>query len=96
MPNNVLIKYGSKTTLTITGVPGLASDTNKLTGIETSVIDNTTDGFTDIYASGKITTGTSPTDKREIQVWAIGWDGANLAGRIRRHGVRRDDYQRRH
>ena len=77
MPNNVLIKYGSKQTLTITGVPGLASDTNKLTGIETSVIDNTTDGFTDIYASGKITTGTSPTDKREIQVWAIGWDGAN-------------------
>jgi len=63
MPNNVLIKYGSKTTLTITGVPGLASDTNKLTGIETSVIDNTTDGFTDIYASGKITTGTSPTAK---------------------------------
>jgi len=74
--SNILTKYGSKTTLTITGVPSLASDTNRLTGIETSIIDNTTDGFYDIYISGKITTGTNPTDKKQIEVWAIGWDGS--------------------
>ena len=74
--SNILTKYGSKTTLTITGVPSLASDTNKLTGIETSIIDNTTDGFFDIYINGKITTGTNPTASRQIEVWAIGWDGS--------------------
>ena len=76
MANNVLIKYGSKTTLTC-AVASLASDTNLLAGIESSVIDNTTDGFTDIIVSGKLTTGTSPTASRQIEVWAIGWDGAN-------------------
>jgi len=76
MANNVLIKYGSKTTLTC-AVASLASDTNLLAGIESSVIDNTTDGFTDIIVSGKLTTGTSPTAARSIEVWAIGWDGAN-------------------
>jgi hypothetical protein len=76
MPNNVLIKYGSKQTVTC-AVASLASDTNLLAGIESSVIDNTTDGYTDIIVSGKITTGTSPTASRQIEVWAIGWDGAN-------------------
>ena len=76
MPNNVLIKYGSKTTLTC-AVASLASDTNLLAGIESSVIDNTTDGFTDIILSGKVTTGTSPTATRSIEVWAVAWDGAN-------------------
>ncbi len=76
MANNVLIKYGSKTTLTC-AVASLASDTNLLAGIESSVIDNTTDGYTDIIVSGKLTTGTSPTAARSIEVWAIGWDGAN-------------------
>ncbi len=55
----------------------LASDTNLLAGIESSVIDNTTDGFDDILVSGKVTTGTSPTASRQIEVWAVAWDGAN-------------------
>lgn len=76
MPNNILKKYGSKTTLTAS-LASLASDTNLLAGLESSVIDNTTDGFDDILVSGKITTGTSPTASRQIEVWAIAWDGAN-------------------
>jgi hypothetical protein len=48
-----------------------------LAGIESSVIDNTTDGFDDILLSGKTTTGTSPTAARQIEVWAVAWDGAN-------------------
>jgi len=77
MASDILTKYGSKTTLTITGVPSLASDTNLLAGIESSIIDNTSDGFVDIYVSGKITTGTSPTASKQIEVWAVAWDGAN-------------------
>jgi hypothetical protein len=74
VPNNILIKYGSKTTITM-AVASLASDSNLLTGIESSIIDNTTDGFDDILLSGKSTTGTSPTAAKQIEIWAIGWDG---------------------
>ena len=76
MPKNILTRYGSKTTLTA-AVESLASDTNLLAGIESSVIDNTTNGFADILVSGKVTTGTSPTSARQIEVWAVAWDGAN-------------------
>ena len=76
MANSILKKYGSKTTLTA-AVASLASDTNLLAGIESSVIDNSTDGFDDILLSGKSTTGTSPTASRQIEVWAVAWDGAN-------------------
>lgn len=76
MANAVKIKYGSQETITA-AIDSLASDTNLLAGIESSVIDNTTDGFEDRLISGKITTGTSPTTARQIEVWAISWDGAN-------------------
>jgi hypothetical protein len=75
MPNSILWKYGSKTTITA-AVASLASDTNLLAGIESSIIDNTTDGFEDIILSGKSTTGTSPTASRQIEVWAVAWDGS--------------------
>lgn len=76
MANSILKKYGSKTTITA-AVASLASDTNLLAGIESSIIDNSTDGFDDILLSGKSTTGTSPTASRQIEVWAVAWDGAN-------------------
>ena len=74
MPKNILTKYGPKTTITA-AVASLASDTNLLAGIESSVIDNTVDGFSDILVSGKVTNGTSPTSGRQIEVWAVAWDG---------------------
>lgn len=73
MPNNILQKYGASTTITA-AVASLASDTNLLAGLESSIIDNTTDGFDDIILSGKATTGTSPTAARQIEVWAVAWD----------------------
>jgi hypothetical protein len=76
MANSILKKYGNKTTITA-AVASLASDTNLLAGIESSVIDNSTDGFDDILLSGKTTTGTSPTTARQIEIWAVAWDGAN-------------------
>lgn len=73
MPNSILWKYGSTQTITA-AIASLASDTNLLAGLESSIIDNTTDGFEDIIISGKATTGTSPTASRQIEVWAIAWD----------------------
>lgn len=73
MPNSILWKYGSTQTITA-AIASLASDTNLLAGLESSIIDNTTDGFEDIILSGKATTGTSPTASRQIEVWAIAWD----------------------
>ena len=73
MPNNILIKYGSTTTITA-AVASLASDTNLLAGLESSIIDNTTDGFDDIILSGFVTAGTSPTTSRQIEIWAVAWD----------------------
>ena len=73
MPSNILWKYGSTNTITA-AIASLASDTNLLAGIESAIIDNTTDGFEDIILSGKATTGTSPTASRQIEVWAVAWD----------------------
>lgn len=73
MPNNILWKYGSTTTITA-AIASLGSDTNLLAGLESSIVDNTTDGFEDIIISGKATTGTSPTASRQIEVWAVAWD----------------------
>ena len=73
MPNSILWKYGTSTTITA-AIASLASDTNLLAGIESSTIDNTTDGFEDIILSGKVTVGTSPTASKQIEIWLIPWD----------------------
>jgi hypothetical protein len=75
MPNNILIKYDTRGTLTA-AVASLASDTNLLAGIESAVLDNTTAGMSDYLLSGKVTAGTSPTASRQIEVWAVAWDGS--------------------
>lgn len=67
--------YGTAFDATIT-LASLASDTNLLAGAESNAIDNRTEGYADLIVSGKITTGTSPTANRVIEVWAVGsWDG---------------------
>lgn len=83
--------YASASDISIT-LASLASDTNLLAGQESSAVDNTVNGYRDYWVSGKITTGTSPTASREIQVWAVGsvdgslwpdvFDGTNSAETI--------------
>lgn len=69
------INYASASDISIT-LASLASDTNLLTGQESAAIDNTVDGRRDYWISGKVTTGTSPTTAKSIQVWLTGsWDG---------------------
>jgi len=69
--------YVSASDATIT-LASLASDTNLLAGRESAAIDNSSNLYLDYLVSGKVTTGTSPTTTRSIEVWAVGsWDGTN-------------------
>jgi hypothetical protein len=71
------LAYPAASDLTIT-LASLASDTSLLTGRESATIDNSANLYLDYLISGKITTGTSPTASRSIEVWAVGsWDGTN-------------------
>ena len=74
---DVKAKYATASDLTIT-LASLASDTNLLAGQESSAFDNSSNLYLDCLVSGKITTGTSPTTGKSIQVWAVGsWDGTS-------------------
>jgi len=75
MPNDILTKYGSQQTITA-AVASLAFDADLRAGIESSAIDNTSDGYEDMILSGFITTGTSPLAAKAIEVWAIAWNGS--------------------
>ena len=67
--------FVTATDLTIT-LASLASDTNLLSGRESTAIDARTNGYADYLCSAKIRTGTSPTSGRVIELWFIGWDGS--------------------
>ena len=72
---NINISYGNANDLTVT-LASLASDTNLLAGRQSNVLDNTATLALDYLISGKVTTGTTPTASRSIEVWAVGsWDG---------------------
>lgn len=74
---DVKANYPSASDVTIT-LASLASDTNLLTGRESTAVDNSSNLYLDYLVSGKITTGTSPTTARSIQVFVVGsWDGTN-------------------
>ncbi len=64
--------YGSKVTHTIT-LASLATDANLLAGRAGTAIDNKdTDDAVDALVGGLVTTGTTPTASRQIEVWAYG------------------------
>jgi len=72
--------YGSTTTHTIS-LASLSSDTNLVAGREGTAIDNTTEDAIDAMVGGKVTTGTSPTASKQIEVWAYGsYDGTSYSG----------------
>lgn len=67
------LAYASSAALTIT-LASLASDaTNMIAGRQSTLVDNTTNLYLDYLLSGKITTGTSPTTARQIEVWVWAW-----------------------
>lgn len=70
---DIKLKYGAATAYTIS-LASLASDANLLAGRESTKVDNDAANtqYLDFIISGKITTGTTPTDARQIEVWAYG------------------------
>lgn len=73
---------GTPTAMTIGLSTGpLASDTNLVAGRESTAVDNSTADAIDFMVGGKVTTGTSPTANRQIEVWAYGsYDGTSYGG----------------
>lgn len=72
--------YNTAAALTMT-LASLASDANLAAGRESTAIDNSTDLAIDSTVGGKITTGTTPTASKQIQVWLIGsYDGTSYSG----------------
>jgi len=65
---SVKLAYASSAALTITLV-SLATSATLVAGRESTVVDNTTNLYLDYLLAGKITTGTSPTDAKEIRVY---------------------------
>lgn len=64
------LAYAASSALTIS-LASLASDaTNLLAGRESTAWDNSSNKYLDLLLGGKITTGTSPTASRVIEVWA--------------------------
>ena len=63
--------FGTVQTLTIT-LASLATDANLLVGRQSTVIDQKdVDDAIDVLIGGKITTGTTPTAAKQIEVWAF-------------------------
>lgn len=69
---NVKIEYAASAALTVT-LASLATSSTLVFGRESTLVDNvTTNKYLDYLLSGKITTGTTPTDVREIRVYVVG------------------------
>lgn len=62
------IAYGSSAALTIT-LASLATSATRVAGRESAAVDNTSNKYLDYLVGGKVTTGTSPTDAKQIDVW---------------------------
>jgi hypothetical protein len=65
------IVYIASSNISIT-LASLATDASLLTGRESPEVDNSTNRAVDCLLSGKITTGTSPTASRLIEVHVVG------------------------
>ncbi len=62
--------WGASSALTIT-LASLASSSGLTAGREGTAYDNATAKDPELWLSGKITTGTTPTASKTIQIWAV-------------------------
>jgi hypothetical protein len=70
MADRKVATYPAGADLTIT-IASLASSTSLVAGRQSTSVSNATNKYLDYLVSGKITTGTSPTTARQIEVWCI-------------------------
>lgn len=67
--SSIKIDYAASSALTI-ALASLASDSNLLAGRQSTAWNNTSNKYLDLLIGGKISTGTSPTAGKQIEVWA--------------------------
>lgn len=71
--SDIKLAYASSAAFTIGLATGpLATDANLLAGRQSTAVSNTSNKYLDYLIGGKITTGTSPTASKTIEVWAYG------------------------
>jgi hypothetical protein len=63
-------EYAADAQLTL-GLASLATSSTLVAGRESTAVDNTSTKYLDYKLSGKITTGTSPSASKSIEVWVI-------------------------
>lgn len=68
---DVKVAYAASADYTIT-LASLATDSNLLTGRESTGLSNATNKYLDELCAGKVTAGTSPTASKQIEVHAVG------------------------
>jgi hypothetical protein len=68
---DIKLAYAGSAALTFV-LTSLASDTNLLAGRESTAVSNTTNLYLDYLVGGKITTGTTPTAARRIEIYVYG------------------------
>src|SRR3990167_6385954 len=69
--STVTVNYAASSALTISPET-VASSATFVAGVESAVVDNTTDKYVDALLSGKITVGTTPTINTQILVYVFG------------------------
>jgi len=67
---DVKLAYGTEADVTIT-LASLATSSTKLVGRQSTAIDNSSNKHIDYLVSGKITTGTTPTAAKSIEIWCV-------------------------
>lgn len=75
------IKYATSATIAC-GVASLATSSSRTAGRESDIVDNTTNLYVDALLSGQITTGTSPTASKQIDIWVYAEDGNDIEGDV--------------
>ena len=63
--------YVASAAFTIT-LASLATSSSRTAGRNATAIDNTTNKYLDYLVAGKVTTGTTPTTAKQIDVWVYG------------------------
>lgn len=67
--SDIKLKYTSPASITFTSLNALPTSATRVAGAESDAIDNGTNLFVDALVSGKISTGTSPTVSKQIDIW---------------------------
>jgi hypothetical protein len=96
--SDVKIAYAASAAFTFT-LASIATSSTRVAGSESTAIDNTSNKYLDYLVAGKVTTGTSPTDAKQIDLWVYAsfedtptypdvLDGTNSTETLTSEGVR--------